>query len=69
MSSPTRKTFRVRFCVTDWYSIDVEAANPDSAIDVARHCYDQEGASHKYGFVIDISRGGESDWTAKEVQP
>lgn len=69
MTAITPKTFRVRFCVTDWYSIDVEAANPDSAIDVARHCYDQEGASHKYGFVYDIDRGGESDWTAEEVRP
>lgn len=69
MTSPTRKTFRVRFCVTDWYSIDVEATDPKAAIDVARHCYDQEGASHKYGFVFDIDRGGESDWAATEVQP
>jgi hypothetical protein len=67
MTSPTLKTFRVRFCITDWYWIDVEADSKLSAITQAQDLHGQHGEEPAVGFVFDINRGGDDGWEAREV--
>jgi hypothetical protein len=69
MTSPKLKTFCVRFCVTDWYWIDVEADSKLSAITQAHELYGEHGEDPTVGFAFDINRGGEDGWEAEEVVP
>ena len=65
MTSPTLKTFRVWFCMTDWYWIDVEADNKISAISQAQDLRAEHGEEPTKGFVFDINRGGDDGWEAQ----
>lgn len=69
MSTSTLKTFRVWFCMTDWYWIDVEAADKQTAISQAQDLHAEHGENPAKGIVLDISRGGDDGWDAREVQP
>lgn len=68
MTSPTLKPFRVWFCMTDWYWIDIEAPDKLTAIDQAQDLHAEYGSAPARGFVFDLNRGGDDSWTAEEVQ-
>ena len=65
MTSPTLKTYRVWFCMTDWYWIDVEADSKLSAISQAQDLHAEHGEEPSKGFVFDINRGGGDGWEAQ----
>ena len=67
MTSPTLKTFRVWFCMTDWYWIDVDAKDKHSAIVEAQDIHAEHGEEPAKGFVFDLNRGGDDGWTAEEA--
>lgn len=69
MTSSTLKTYRVWFCMADWYWIDIEAANKMSAISQAQDLHSEHGEEAAKGFVFDINRGGDDGWEAREVLP
>lgn len=68
MTSPILKTFRVGFCIADWYWIDIEAGDRQSAISLAQDLHADHGEDPTKGFVFDINRGGDDGWEA-QVQP
>lgn len=63
------KTFRVGFCISDWYWIDVEAKDRLTAISIAQDLHAEHGEDPTKGFAFDIHRGGDDGWEAREVQP
>ncbi len=67
MTSPKLKTYRVKFAVVDYYTIDVRATGPDSAIEIARKLRGEHGEDPDVGFVFDIIDGGDDFWQVEEV--
>jgi hypothetical protein len=63
MSSPC-KTYRVRFCVHDYYVGEIKARDELDAISRAQDLYCRE---HEDAFEFDISRGGTDEWEAEGV--
>jgi 1,2-phenylacetyl-CoA epoxidase PaaB subunit len=61
---PSVKTFRVCFCVLDYYSIELKAHDDDAAIQKAQDLYDRRGEEP---FTFDLSQGGTDNWEAEEV--
>lgn len=60
------KTYRVSFCVLDYYTIDLKARDDEAALEKAQDLYEQRGEEP---FTFDISRGGNNQWEAEEVKP
>ena len=60
------KTFRVRFCVRDFYTIDLKARDADEAEEQAMDLYDRLGEEP---FEFDNSDGGTDEWNVEEVLP
>lgn len=58
------KTYRVGFCVRDYYTIDLKARNEWEALARADVLYSREGEGP---FEFDISRGGTDEWEAEVV--
>lgn len=70
MTSPKLKTFRVRFGLTYWYWIDVEADSKLSAIAKAENRALHHNNDRRVGFfVFDTDRSGNHGWEAEEVIP
>jgi hypothetical protein len=62
-----RKTYRVRFSVTDFYVGEVRAVSPRAAIGKAQRLYAEQ---YEQAFEFDISAGGHNgDWRADDVSP
>lgn len=60
------KTYRVRFCVRDFYAIELKARDADEAEQIAHDLYDHFGEER---FELDLSDGGTEDWDVEEVLP
>lgn len=58
------RTFRVRFCVRDFYVIELEARDAPGALAKAQDLYKRLGEEP---FEFDISEGGADEWDAEEV--
>ena len=59
------KTFRVRFAVVDYYTIEIKAKNRAAAISEAKGLY----LGHfQDAYTFDIAHGGTRDWQAEEEQ-
>lgn len=63
MSKPW-KTYRVRFCVRDHYSIELKARSEFEAIARAQELYTLED---EVPFIFDISQGGIDEWEAEPI--
>lgn len=63
MSNPC-KTFRIRFSVCDFYSVELKARSEDEALAKAEDLYSNEGEAL---FTMDLSEGGTDDWDAEVV--
>lgn len=63
MSTPW-KTYRVSFCVRDYYSVELKARSEWEAIARAEDLYTREGEGP---FEFDISRGGTDEWEAEAI--
>lgn len=61
------KTYCVRFCVRDCYTIEVKARSTDEAERKAAALYEAHGESPLHGFTFDINDGGTEGWVAEEV--
>lgn len=55
------KTYRVSFCVRDYYTADIKARSEHEANARAEELYSRE---YEDAFEFDISRGGTDDWEA-----
>ena len=62
--STSWKTYRVSFCVRDYYTADIKARSKAEAIAKAEDLYARE---HEDAFAFDISRGGTDEWEAEVV--
>ncbi len=62
--TPLLKTYLVRFCVRDCYSIELKARDADAALEKAEALYEQAGED---AFQFDLSDGGTDDWDVEEV--
>jgi len=62
--STSWKTYRVSFCVRDYYSVDLKARNEWEAIARAEDLYSRE---YEEAFEFDISRGGTDEWEAEVI--
>jgi len=62
--STSWKTYRVSFCVRDYYLVDLKARNEWEAIARAEDLYYRE---YEEAFEFDISRGGTDEWEAELV--
>jgi hypothetical protein len=58
------KTFRVRFCVRDFYIIELKARDAEDAEEQAMDLYNRHGEEP---FEFDISDGGTDGWDVEEV--
>ena len=68
MNSPW-KTYCVRFCVRDCYTVEVRARSSSEAERKASALYEAHGESSAHGIHFDISDGGTEGWEAEEVLP
>jgi hypothetical protein len=59
------KTYRVRFCVRDYYWADVKARSEEEAERRARALYEREGED---AVVFDVSDGGADDWDVEVLE-
>ena len=60
------KTFRVRFCVRDFYTVELEARDAQHAEEKAQDLYDRFGEEC---FELDLTDGGTDQWDVEEVLP
>lgn len=63
---PALKTFRVRFCVRDFYTIKLKASDAEAAEAKAQYLYERYGEER---FEFDFTDGGTDEWEAEEVLP
>jgi hypothetical protein len=58
------KTYRVSFCVRDYYTVDLKARSEAEAEARASDLYDRSG---EVPFTFDVSRGGTDEWEAEQL--